>query len=67
MKSTDNMPETGQFVAVWEHNGNVWSGTYKWKDSELLRYSVYQDRWLPIYLKGERWYSNSQTIFYLMD
>lgn len=67
MKSTNNMPETGQFVAVWVHNGNLWSGTYKWKNSKLRRYSVYQDRWLPIYLKGECFYNNPQTFFYTMD
>lgn len=28
----NEMPKSGQFVAVWEYNGNIWSGTYYWDD-----------------------------------
>lgn len=32
----NEMPKSGQFVAVWEHNGNIWSGTYYWDDDGEL-------------------------------
>ena len=32
------MPTSGQFVAVWEYGGNVWSDTFCWEDYNLLCY-----------------------------
>ncbi len=29
MKQVSEIPKEGQFVAVWEANGTVWSDTYK--------------------------------------
>lgn len=28
MKQVDSMPTEGQFVVVFEYNGNIWSGVY---------------------------------------
>lgn len=36
MKSVNKAPDTGQFVAIWQHNGVLWSGTYRWGDDGLL-------------------------------
>lgn len=34
------MSTSGQFVAVWEFHGRVWSGTYYWDDDgELFEWS----------------------------
>lgn len=32
------MPTSGQFVAVWEYGGAVWSDTFCWEDNKLLCY-----------------------------
>ena len=39
MKQVDEMPTSGQFVAVWEYNGNIWSGVY-----------INQGEWIDVYL-----------------
>ena len=39
MKQVKEMPTSGQFVAVWEYNGNIWSGVY-----------INQGRWIDVYL-----------------
>lgn len=38
MKAVKEIPLTGQFVAVWEHNNLPWSDTLEWKDGKLKRY-----------------------------
>ncbi len=43
MKTLDSMPTTGQFVAVYEYNNEVWSSTYKWEDGKLLTYNEKPD------------------------
>jgi len=32
------MPTSGQFVAVWEHNNRIWCSTYYWQDGELFEW-----------------------------
>ena len=39
MRELSEMPEEGQFVAVWEYNGKIWSDTYYWEDDKLLCFS----------------------------
>lgn len=39
MMQVDEMPSSGQFVAVWEHDGELWSDVLKWRDGELFSYS----------------------------
>jgi len=40
MNIENKMPESGQFVAVWEYAGEMWSYTMRVQDGEL---QVYQD------------------------
>jgi len=44
-KYRKELPETGQFVLVWDYDGKVWSDTFKWCDSHLLHYAGYSDGW----------------------
>lgn len=39
MKQVDEMPTSGQFVAVWEFNNLAYSSTLKWVDGVLFGYS----------------------------
>lgn len=39
------LPE-GQFIAVWEHNGRIWSEVFNNVDGELVRYCSENDEWL---------------------
>lgn len=41
MKEIKGMPISGQFVAVWRNDGELWSDTYKWVDRIL--YSLNDD------------------------
>lgn len=43
MKQVDEMPTSGQFVAVWEHDGEMWCETLKWKRDKLFAYSREDD------------------------
>ena len=36
MKQVDEMPKEGQFVAVWEYNGMVWSDVIRHTCNGLL-------------------------------
>ena len=38
MKQVDEMPTSGQFVAVWENKNGVFSDTYLWFNDDLLVY-----------------------------
>ena len=39
----NEIPKSGQFVAVWEYGGTVWSDTYCWDEWKLLVYV--EDGW----------------------
>lgn len=45
MKDYTTMPKEGQFIAVWEYDGNFWSGNYKWVDGELCHLGNDTDIW----------------------
>lgn len=36
MKQTLIRPTTGSFVAIWKHNGSLWSSTYRYNYSGAL-------------------------------
>lgn len=38
MTQVDEMPISGQFVAVWVYGGKVWSDAYRWGEEGLERY-----------------------------
>lgn len=41
------MPTSGQFVAMWEYNGAIWSSTMRYDDDgELKEYSIDGDGWV---------------------
>lgn len=39
------MPTTGQFVAVWEFNGEIWSDRYQWDKGGLMEYDPDSREW----------------------
>lgn len=46
MKQVKKIPQEGQFVAIWEYKGKLWSSTYKWQDGVLLAYSAGCDEFM---------------------
>ena len=44
MKQVDEMPTSGQFVAVWQCNKKPWSEVYEWDcDGDLYTYNETAD------------------------
>lgn len=43
MKIVDEMPNEGQFIAVWEHRGHIWADELKWIDEELYEYDIEEE------------------------
>lgn len=43
MKQVKEMPQEGQFVAIWEHEGGLWSCVYQWQHGELFAYNVHPE------------------------
>ena len=39
-------PTSGQFIEMWEYNGQVWSQNYKWNDGTLYSFSYESDGWV---------------------
>lgn len=35
------MPTEGQFIAIWEYDNKIWSGTFKWIGEKLFEYQEY--------------------------
>lgn len=60
MQKLKRMPKSGQFVAIWMHNGEPWSNTYKWfgKDMFVLDYNT--DKWV----EEQAQYFEDGTVFY---
>ena len=34
----DEIPDSGQFVSIWCHNGQMWSATMRWIDGVLFEF-----------------------------
>jgi len=34
MRIQNEMPSSGQFIVIWEHNGEIWSDVWKITDSD---------------------------------
>lgn len=47
-KETDIMPTEGQFVAVYEYGGKIWSDILKWEDGKLLEYFEKENTFEPV-------------------
>lgn len=43
------MPTNGQFIAVWFHNGELWSDTLRWNASAELEsfQDMAEEEWVP--------------------
>lgn len=54
MKQLKEMPEEGQFVAMWIIGGQLWSGTFRYDGGQLFEYNV-DDCWEECdeYFKGD--------------
>lgn len=46
MKLVTAQPTTGQFVAVWEYDGEMWSDTYRWDNGDLFMFDAEEDVWV---------------------
>ena len=47
MKQVDEMPTSGQFVAVWSGlDGKIWSDTLRWIDGKIYSYEEFNDEGL---------------------
>lgn len=58
MKVLTEMPKSGQFVAVWEFQGNVWSDTYRYDEHGGLELFVSGDEDKEEYWASEFGYIN---------
>jgi len=45
LKKVSSQPTSGQFVAVWMHNGVLWCATYQWFADRLKQYNSEDDNW----------------------
>ena len=43
---TREEPKTGQYVAMWEHKGVMWSETFKWVGGTLFIYDNPDGEWV---------------------
>ena len=41
MKIVNEVPTDGQFLAIWKHDGVVWSQTYRWIEGKCHLYYNY--------------------------
>ena len=57
----DEMPKTGQFVMIWQHNGVIWSETRKWEDGKLWYFLEGVDEW-NIYVDGKNSMNNIKYV-----
>jgi len=39
MKLLKTLPKSGQFIATWVYNEEIWSSTYKWSGDSILVYN----------------------------
>lgn len=42
----DCLPCEGQFIAVWEHDGKIWSATLRWIKGQLHMHDIERDEWV---------------------
>lgn len=57
MKQVSSKPTTGQFVALWVHEGKIWCDTYRHDGDTLLMYRSENDSWeeasFPVHTTGD--------------
>lgn len=59
MRRTKKMPKQGQFVAIWEYNGVLWSGVYKYIEDVIYRYNPYADEFEQLGYSFEAYAENN--------
>lgn len=67
---TTTLPRSGQFIAVWVHNGRIWSDTLAWKTwntkkdrkgvAGLYIYTRWSDEWT--YVGEDNWISGTERL-----
>jgi len=69
MREVSEMPEKGQFVAVWEYQGNIWCDTFFWsEDGDLLRFENETDDFEPNHLNvKDNAFLHHPSKFYVID
>ena len=45
MREVFETPKDKQFVVIWSYNNLLWSGTFRYEDDLLERYSADADKW----------------------
>jgi len=50
MIKVDKRPTEGQFIAVWEHEGEIWSSTFDYDNENCLLHYVASipDKWVHV-------------------
>lgn len=62
MTQSDQMPASGQFVAVYMHEGNPWAQTLRWsKQGVLMSYNESTDEFEPTVSAG--WIRNLKPTY----
>ena len=59
-----DVPKEGQFVAIWEHKGQVWSVSLRLCGGVLQEYRRERDYWLPITVRTYPWEEFNNLIFF---
>lgn len=65
MKKLTKMPTDGQFVAVWEYDGKIWSDVFKFKNGRLYQQDNITDRFTVLHNNNDGVISTG--VFYIMD
>ncbi len=53
MRMQGSRPTEGQFIAVWEYKGTLWSETLKWVNNEVLVYNSVSNAWSTADLEAD--------------
>ena len=70
MREVSEMPDEGQFVAVWEFDGGIWCDTYLVIDADPALVSVWDndaDDWGDAEPVDDQAYGRNPSKFYVID
>ena len=63
LKHTKEMPEEGQFVAIYIYNNLLWSDTLRWYAGKLQEYREKEDDWKTLDSLVNSFYSERNKSF----
>lgn len=67
MKKVDCMPESGNFVAVWQHGGAVWSSTFHVDGHGCyVAYNESDDSYFDL-APDEKFFRENNAVFYVAE